>query len=363
MTVSPPRQELILLALPAGADREALHAGLDAAGLSCRGVDSGEEALARVDQASALVLGWTLPDMSGLECLRRLRVLHSLDKVPTVLVADPGHSEHAAMTEALNEGANDCMVAPVDPALLALRLRTWLRLRELREAREHFQRIAGHDLRNPLTQILATVDVVSALVPVGKPMTSDAARLLNAVGDAARRMSRIVDDFLDLHVLQDVSLSLETLPFDIGTLLEAAVLRHRPRAAEKGIAIEITVGCSCRLRIDPDRLEQVLDNLLGNAIKFSPCGSLIAIRCGREPSGWTRVEISDQGPGLSAEDLRRVFERYARLSARPTAGEDSTGLGLAISREIVLRHGGEIGVHNNVEGPGATFWLRLPASP
>ncbi len=350
----------ILLWLEPGAAADGVVAALEEAGLAVIRVGSGEEILARIERADAVVMGWDLPDMSGLECLQRLRILNSLDRAPVILVAGQEHSEQQALSEAIGAGANDCIAQPVQPALLTMRLKTWLRMKELRDAREHFQRIAGHDLRNPLTQILATMDVVTALVPVGAPMTRDAFQLLKAVSDAARRMGRIVDDFLDLHVLQDVSLSLELLPIEMGALLREAVQRHRPRATEKGIAVDVEVGCAGSMLADPNRMEQVIDNLVGNAIKFSPAGSMVSVRCGARGDGWARVQVSDQGPGLSEDDLRRVFERYARLSARPTAGEDSTGLGLSIAHEIVLRHGGKIGVANNEPGPGATFWLEVP---
>lgn len=351
---------VILLAITQGPDATAIGQALQAAGHKVIHAQGGDEVIARMDRADAAVLDWTLPDMTGLECLQRVRILNSLDRAPVILIAGQSLSEQQALGEAIAAGANDCITRPVQPELLTMRLRTWLRLKELRDAREHFQRIAGHDLRNPLTQILATMDVVTALVPVGAPMNRDAFNLLNAVSDAARRMGRIVEDFLDLHVLQDVSLSLELLPVEMGGLIREAVQRHRPRASEKGIAIDVDVGCQGQLMADPNRLEQVIDNLVGNAIKFSPAGSMVSVSCGPDGEGWSRVQVADQGPGLSDDDLRRVFERYARLSARPTAGEDSTGLGLSIAREIVLRHGGEIGVANNSPGPGATFWLRVP---
>ena len=101
-----------------------------------------------------------------------------------------------------------------------------------------------------------------------------------------------------------------------------------------------------------------MDNLISNAIKFSPAASTVYIRAKPIEEGW-RLEVQDQGPGLSDEDKQRLFQHFARLSARPTGGEQSTGLGLAITRRIVEAHGGTIGV-NSTPGKGATFWVKLP---
>jgi signal transduction histidine kinase len=109
---------------------------------------------------------------------------------------------------------------------------------------------------------------------------------------------------------------------------------------------------------DPRRLRQVMDNLLTNAVKFSPPGSQVSVSAGRTGSTWS-VRVRDQGPGIGELDRQRIFQAFSRLNTRPTGGEKGTGLGLAISRWIIEAHGGEIGVISN-PGQGAEFWFTLP---
>ena len=109
---------------------------------------------------------------------------------------------------------------------------------------------------------------------------------------------------------------------------------------------------------DPHRLRQVIDNLISNAIKFSPPGSTVQVSAQRMPSGW-RINVQDEGPGVTPSDRERLFQDFARLSARPTGGEKSTGLGLAITRRVVEAHNGQIGVDSE-PGHGANFWFTLP---
>jgi signal transduction histidine kinase len=106
------------------------------------------------------------------------------------------------------------------------------------------------------------------------------------------------------------------------------------------------------------RLRQVVDNLISNAVKYSPPGSQVWVRAERTSDGW-RIHVKDQGPGITPQDRQRLFQDFARLSAKPTGGEKSTGLGLAITHRVVAAHGGQIGVDSE-PGLGADFWFTLP---
>lgn len=338
-------------------NRDVLARRLARQGYRCVTASSGEQALERVGDCDAVLLDINMPGMSGLDCLRRLREQHNLDALPVIMVTARDESED--VIECLAAGASDYVSKPIDFPVLLARLRTWLRLKELRDTREHFLRIASHDLRNPLTRILTTTDLVRELVPPGQVMPAQIHELLGGVGDAAQRMTRIIEDFVDLQVLQDGGMSLDLAPVEVGDLLEPALARQASWAQGKDIRLFVEQSCDATILADADRIEQVLDNLVGNAVKYSRGGTEVGIRC-ETLDDVVLIEVRDQGPGLTDADLERVFERYARLSARPTAGEVSSGLGLSIAREIVEQHGGELGVRNNDPGPGATFWVRLP---
>jgi signal transduction histidine kinase len=120
----------------------------------------------------------------------------------------------------------------------------------------------------------------------------------------------------------------------------------------------VTDSVPGQVKADPVRLHQVLDNLISNAVKYSPPGSKVWVSAQRMPAGW-QVNVQDEGPGITEKDRRRLFQDFARLSARPTGDEKSVGLGLAITRRIVEAHDGQIGVDSE-PGQGATFWFILP---
>ncbi|MCK6505080.1 HAMP domain-containing histidine kinase [Myxococcota bacterium] len=341
-------------------NRDLLERRLARAGYRTRSVASAEDALAAVDGCDAVLLDIEMPGMGGLECLRRLRVHSVLDQLPVIMVTARERPED--VVACLHAGASDYVSKPIDFPVLAARLRTWLRLKELRETREHFMRVASHDLRNPLTRILSTVELVREMVAPGEVMTPELHHLLAGVGDAAQRMGRIIEDFVDLQAMQDGALSLDQERLDLDALLEPALERQAAWAREKGISLQVERRCGAWVLGDRDRLDQVLDNLIGNAVKFSRGGTTVRLRC-QQAAGRVRVEVQDEGPGLEAQDLGLAFQRYARLSAKPTAGEASSGLGLSIAREIVEMHGGAVGVQNNDPPPGATFWFDLPLEP
>jgi two-component system phosphate regulon sensor histidine kinase PhoR len=126
------------------------------------------------------------------------------------------------------------------------------------------------------------------------------------------------------------------------------------------VSVEVEVDCPAPLVIpfDPNRMEQVLNNLVGNAVKFSPQGGAVVIRVGREGE-FVRVSVTDQGPGIPAGEIPALFKPFYRGSAPLPPGERSSGLGLSIARRIVEEHGGAIGVES-VVGHGSTFWFTLP---
>lgn len=136
-------------------------------------------------------------------------------------------------------------------------------------------------------------------------------------------------------------------------------MRNTAYAGSKGIALHMQFEPGLPpIQGDDFRLMQVLENLLGNAIKFSPRGAHVTVSTRREDDRLV-CEVADTGPGIPEDERERLFAEYARLSNRPTGNESSTGLGLSICKELVALHDGEIGCRNNPAG-GATFWFRLP---
>jgi signal transduction histidine kinase len=141
------------------------------------------------------------------------------------------------------------------------------------------------------------------------------------------------------------------------------VARHAPRAAEKRQTLAFAPGEGLRLPFhgDPARLAQAIDNLVDNAVKYTPVGGAVRVAVARRDPHLC-ISVSDAGPGLGAADVARMFQPFQRLSAEPTAGESSTGLGLHITREFVAQHGGTVEV-DTAPGCGTTFTVLLPAPP
>ena len=212
----------------------------------------------------------------------------------------------------------------------------------------------SHELRSPLTSIkgfaLAILD--------GTAKDRDAQlKAASIIEDESARMMRMVNDLLELSRIESGQISMIREPVDIGELLLQCQELFAVRAAEKGMHIETDIESIPVIMADTDRLEQVFNNLLDNAIKHTPDNGTISIIAKRTPYDYIAVVIADTGPGIPQGQLSHVFERFYKADS--TAVKTGTGLGLAISREIARAHGGDIQV-NSVVGEGTKFIVRLP---
>ena len=218
--------------------------------------------------------------------------------------------------------------------------------------------IASHDLKVPLTALNATAALIG-----GNPGDGPAVRrLAGGIQADTARMRSLVRDFLDAAAMEDGNLQLNTAEHDLAEIARSAVASLEPVAATKAQRLVLLPAGAplSRVRADGERLRQVFDNLIGNALKFTPPGGDITIALG-EAGGWVHAEVRDSGPGLGPEDFARIFSPYQRLSAQPTGiGEDSTGLGLFIARELLTLQGGRLEVQSQ-PGRGAVFRVNLPA--
>ena len=174
-------------------------------------------------------------------------------------------------------------------------------------------------------------------------------------------MLRLVTDLLDVTAIEAGQLKLDRQPADLGRLIQHNVTLNRVLAAKKDIAVEFDVPAACPpLSFDAGKMEQVMNNLIGNAVKFSHRGTQVRVRLTTAPDMVT-VAVADRGQGIPAADLPKLFKPFSKVSVRSTDGEQSTGLGLAIVRRIVEGHGGRIWVESQV-GQGSTFFFTLPVA-
>lgn len=307
-----------------------------------------------------VLLDIRLPDGSGLELLKHIRAAHGPLDLPVIIIS--GLDQAGDVVQALRDGANDYVTKPFDLAIVLARIRTQLTLRRLKQAYDRFLRVASHDLKRPLALILDVAGQLHAQYPVGTALDADAHDALALLTESGRFMQHIIGDFLELGAMREGRLQLSRLPTDLGASVRQAVARNTSYAQSKGISLHMQFETALpHILADDLRIMQVLENLIGNAVKFCPRGAEIVVRTRREDRSLL-CEVIDSGPGIADDEMPKLFTEYAQLRNRPTGGEQSTGLGLAISRELVRLHGGEIGARNNPAG-GSTFWFRLPIAP
>ncbi len=245
-------------------------------------------------------------------------------------------------------------------AALAELGRTNAELAELNEKKNRVLGIAAHDLRNPLAAIAGYAKLLSggAIGAVSKPQSE----LLGNITASVDTMCAMLEELLDISAIEAGSLVLRKQDVDVVRLVRDTLRVQRMVAEQKGITIELDAPSDLEaLQLDPGKIEQVLHNLVSNAVKYSEPATRIEVRV-RRGAGEVAIEVCDRGQGIPAKDLPHIFEPFRKSSAAPTAGESSTGLGLAIALRIAEAHRGQLRVSSEV-GRGSTFTLTLPLRP
>ncbi|MFY7997824.1 MAG: tetratricopeptide repeat-containing sensor histidine kinase [Candidatus Kapaibacteriota bacterium] len=233
-------------------------------------------------------------------------------------------------------------------------------LEELDREKNEFLGIAAHDLKNPLASIRV---IASMLQRYGGQLTAEKQHeSLERILTVVERMMTIITNLLDINILERREIQLHILNVDIFPLVEAAVNQYRAPAEAKNITLHFINNASESIvSADEQALVQVLDNIISNAVKYSPHGKNVFV-CLKASTDKVRVEVQDEGEGISPDDMKKLFGKFARLSARPTGGEHSTGLGLSIVKKMVEAMNGRVWCESEV-GKGATFIVELPAEP
>jgi PAS domain S-box-containing protein len=225
------------------------------------------------------------------------------------------------------------------------------------EARAQIVGIVSHELRTPLTALAGSLKLLEREVPEGDER---AARLVGLANRNTQRMLRLVNDLLDLERLESGGgAELDLAPHAIATLAAEAAEIVGPIADERQITIGLD-ATDARVRADADRIKQVLINLIGNAIKFSPDGGHVAVGASQRGS-FIDVYVRDQGRGIPANRLPLLFQRFSQVHVDDARRKKGAGLGLAISRAIVEQHGGRIRAESPPSG-GSVFRFTLPSA-
>jgi PAS domain S-box-containing protein len=229
--------------------------------------------------------------------------------------------------------------------------------RRVQEMKGEFVSTVSHELRTPLTAIHGSLRLLASGKLGNFPQT--ARSMIDIAAQSCERLSLLVNDILDMEKIEAGRMSMTRVPVGIGSLVEQAVASNRPYADVFGVGLaSASTVNGDRVIGDPNRLLQVLSNLVSNAVKYSPRGETVTVSVDHGPMG-IRVSVADRGPGIPAEFRSRVFQKFAQADGTEVKAVKGTGLGLPIAKAIVEQLGGEMGFETET-GKGTTFYFDLP---
>lgn len=317
-------------------------------------VGTGAEALGALQLAldAVVLLDLGLPDMPGIEVLEQ--IVARSEETPVIVVT--GIDDLTVAVDAIRRGGWDYVVKRVDlkhlDELPHVIRRNQDRQRLVRE-RNLFRSMLSHDIRNPLNVIFNYADMIG-----DEPGLSVGARqLLQRIKDNAASTLNLVCNFVELGRIEGGTLSLDRRPLCLTALVREVIARQEALGAARGVTLALANDDElAHVPADGSYMERVLTNLIGNALKFSPDGATVTVGLAQE-EGCVAVSVADDGPGIAADELATIFDKYRR--GRATAAVEGSGLGLFIVKSVVDAHGGSIDVRSE-PGRGATFTLRLP---
>ncbi len=369
---------------------ELMEAQLHGEGYSVDSVRDGEEALQRVSQArpDLVLLDIMLPKKNGFEVCKEIKSREETRAIPVIMVTALKDME--SRVKGIAAGADDFLSRPMDKSELLARVKSILRIsrlhgelaRESRTARESTEKLEmqqrvlksmstqlmqashlkyefivnmSHALRTPLNVIIGFSEMLQDEL-VGK-LNDKQSKYVRNVRESGRELQQLIANVVDVFKIDTGKVPLETTEFPLKDAIDSALEIYADMAQDKGLEVSVEVAPEVsRICADPQKLSTILDNLLSNALKFTPDGGRVIVTADLLEDR-VRVCIADSGIGLSPEDCERVFSEFYR--APNVVGGTGSGLGLAISKKLVLMHSGEIWAENAKEG-GAKFIFTLP---
>jgi len=324
--------------------------------------EDGATALKRVAlrQPDLILLDLLMPGMDGCEVCVQLKANPAWQNIPVIFLSAADDKD--LIVRALDSGGVDYITKPFNQAELISRVRTQLvlkaardQLRQLAEDKDELLGILAHDLKN----YLGGMNVSAGLLcrQIARFNDDRVTQLAENIFRTSAQSLAFVKEFL-ANAAADHGFSFKPAAINLAEIASATARQYEDAAQQKKITLETDIPDQPVVALaDLSALDQVLDNLVSNALKFSPPGKRVYVTV-RTVNHHAECVVRDEGPGFTADDKVRMFRRYGRLSARPTGGEPSTGLGLSIVRKLVLGMGGELRCESK-EGKGATFIVRL----
>lgn len=333
----------------------------------------GVEALERVveDRPDVVLLDVIMPKMNGNDVCRQLKGSPQTASIPVILIS--GLRTREDMLKGIEAGANDFLSKPVDTRDVILRVRnaiytkrlfdqlgeSYRRLRDLEALRDNLTHMIVHDLKNPLTGIKASLQLMQLRMRLQNKLDPDNIENLDLAFKLTNTLAAMIESLLDISKLEAGKMSLNLRPGDLRAVVQEALQALGSTEERERVILDESseaVGAS----FDRDLILRVIANLVGNAIKFTPQQGKIRIMVKREEDQ-AQVAVTDTGPGIPSEYHEKIFEKFGQVEAAQGGQKRSTGLGLTFCKLAVEAHGGKIMVESRV-GEGSTFRFWLPAT-
>ncbi len=348
-----------------------LSKALEPKGYMIQVAPNGETALIILSKSELphlILLDIMMPGIDGYETCRRIKADELTRDIPVIFLTANNQTED--IVKGFEVGGVDYITKPFNHDEVNARIETHinlerfkknlkqknLELEELNDIKNQFLGMASHDLRNPLSSIMGFSEMLKEDIDDLSKEERD--EYLDTICSVSKQMLNLVNELLNVSVIESGKLQLKYINSSLKRLVETRIRLYEAPAGKKNIILKSNLEDIPEFQFDPNRIGQVLDNLITNAIKFSPVGKRIHITLEKEENLCT-VNIRDEGPGISQEDQSKMFQHFQKLSAKPTGGESSTGLGLAIAKKMVDAHNGTLGVKSAL-GEGANFFIKIP---
>jgi signal transduction histidine kinase len=312
-----------------------------------------------------VLLDVMMQDMNGLAVLQMIRSLPRYTDVPVMLVSSLSSSDE--IVQGLRRGANDYVTKPYDMNVVQARIKTQLSLKRRHDVQRHdlidlktnaemksrFLRMASHDLKNPLNNIRLAHYYLQTVFGV----EADAQDALNTIETAVLSINHLIEEFVETAALEEGRTTVQLERVTVEDVIWEVIARHGAEANRKNITL--LMGDTDGVVVaDRTRLFQIISNLVGNAVKFSPVGAMVTVSSSLVDDR-VHITVADEGPGIPLAERSSLFSPYTKLSVRPTGGESGSGLGLWIVRELARLQHGIVGVECPLDG-GSLFWVDLP---
>ena len=311
----------------------------------------GEEALRQAEESppDLILLDVQMPDLDGYEVCRRLKSLEFVSEIPVIFLTAKDAVEDEE--RGLELGAVDYITKPFSLPIVRARIKTHLELKARQDAMMSFLSIASHDLRNPMTVIRIGAELLKRSKTMEHVHTN-----ADRLKDAGRRAEALIETYLAASAATRGPLEVDRELIELPELVQGEVdfIRSALSQAEH---LDFVAQVNCpQLSADPQKLRQILSNLISNAAKYSPKGGEVRVEV-ESAEGEALFKISDQGVGISADDKEQLFTQFKRVGDRKMVG--GIGIGLWLTRALVKAHGGRIWVEST-PGKGSAFYFTIP---